>query len=319
MSSLSSRASKVFPAGKVTRWPLQQLAYGPSFLAKGQGCRVWDAETGDEYIDFMCGFGASVLGYSHPEVEAAAAAQAKCGATLTGPTRRSVELAERLVGLRPGAQWAILGKNGTDATLAAKTAARAATGRRVILREAAHPAGHGSPYWAYHGAQQWLRGGADVIAEESSDLEVGYTYNDLSSVERALASGDGDCAAISVGGASYPYSAATESPTADFARGLRSLATKHGCLLVLDEIRTNFRVGDSVMGHWTDMAEAHDKADVAPYTSASTVAVVASLCPRIRAMCCCAVASSACSLRHLCAMRSVISFGRNCWRAEAGV
>ena len=51
-----------------------------------------------------------------------------------------------------------------------------------------------------------------MIAEESSDLEVGYTYNDLSSVERALASVDGDCAAIFVGGASYPYSAATECP-----------------------------------------------------------------------------------------------------------
>lgn len=84
----------------------------------------------------MCGFGASVLGYNHPEVEAAAAAQQANGTTLTGPTPRSIELAERLVGLRPGAEWAILGKNGTDATSAAKLAARAGTGRKIILREA---------------------------------------------------------------------------------------------------------------------------------------------------------------------------------------
>ena len=265
MSSLSQRAAKVFPGGKYTRWPLQQLAYGPSFLKRGDGCRVWDAETGDEYIDFMCGFGASVLGYNHPEVEAAAAAQTRCGATLTGPTERSIELAERVVGLRPGAEWAIFGKNGTDATLSAKIAARAATGRTTILRESSQPAGHGNPHWAYHGAQQWLRGAPGVLSSESSSVEIGYVYNDLASVERALEQAAGDCAAIFAGGASYPYSALTEPPTAEFARGLRSLADKHGCMLVLDEIRTNFRVGKSVQGnHWTDLSELADASDVAP-------------------------------------------------------
>jgi glutamate-1-semialdehyde 2,1-aminomutase len=103
-SSLVGRASKVFPGGKYTRWPLQQLAYGPAFLSRGEGCRVWDTE-GRPYIDFLSGFGANVLGYAQPEVEAAVAAQAQHGATLTGPTERSIELAERLVSLRPGAAW----------------------------------------------------------------------------------------------------------------------------------------------------------------------------------------------------------------------
>ena len=64
-----------------------------------------------------------------------------------------------------------------------------------------------------------------------------------------LESTNGDCAAIFVGGASYPYSAAMEMATPEFARGLRALATEYGALLVLDEIRTNFRVGPSVRGH----------------------------------------------------------------------
>eukprot|EP01052_Picozoa_sp_SAG31_P025757 SAG31_NODE_2280_length_6025_cov_8.850321_2_plen_186_part_00 len=122
-------------------------------------------------------FGASVLGYNNPAVEAAAAAQNECGVTLTGPTARSVDLAERLVQLRPGAAWAILAKNGTDATLAARAAARAATGRAGILREAAPVEGHSghTEYWAYHGAQQWLRGSEGVLPAESRS-EVTFSF-----------------------------------------------------------------------------------------------------------------------------------------------
>ena len=217
-SKLLARAGSVFPGGKYTRWPLMQTVYAPQFLERGEGCRVWDVD-GKPFIDYMCGFGASVLGYGHPAVEAAASAQAALGTTLTGPTARSVELAERLTSLRPGGAWVIMGKNGTDATQAAKVAARAGTGRRTILREAARPPGHDAPYWAYHGAQQWLQGAPGVLPEESSELEIGYTYNDLDSVKAALEAADGDCAAIFVGGASYPYSAATEMPTPEFARG----------------------------------------------------------------------------------------------------
>jgi glutamate-1-semialdehyde 2,1-aminomutase len=65
MAELLRRASAVFPGGKYTRWPLQQLAYGPIFLERGEGCRVWDSN-GRPYIDYMSGFGASVLGYNHP-------------------------------------------------------------------------------------------------------------------------------------------------------------------------------------------------------------------------------------------------------------
>jgi glutamate-1-semialdehyde 2,1-aminomutase len=84
---------------------------------------------------------------------------------------------------------------------------------------------------------------------------------------------DGDCAAIFVGGASYPYSAATEMPTPEFARGLRALADEYGAMLVLDEIRTNFRVGPSVKGHWASLGEAPDGLDVAPDMSCLCKAV----------------------------------------------
>ena len=74
-------------------------------------------------------------------------------------------------------------------------------------------------------------------------VEGGFAYNDLDSVERAVEERGGDVAAIFVGGCSYPYSGDTVEPSAAFARGLRRIADRCGALLVLDEIRTNFRMG----------------------------------------------------------------------------
>jgi glutamate-1-semialdehyde 2,1-aminomutase len=108
---------------------------------------------------------------------------------------------------------------------------------------------------AYHGASpQWLKGGPGVLAAESSDHEVGYMYNDLASVEQGLQALGGDCAAIFVGSASYPYSGNMEAPTQEFVQGLRALADEAGALIVLDEIRTNFRVGEGLSpGHWAEV------------------------------------------------------------------
>lgn len=266
-------------------------------------------------------------------MDEAAAAQAKHGMTLTGPTAVSVDLAERLVSLRPGAEWSvappslvypatpshpslsmrcgpcerrhvflslfalvsllplsgmedhpsdsacprrvILGKNGSDVTTAAARAARAATGRNKLLRamdnpvkgvaEIAPSAAAALQGWAYHGATSgWLGSKPGVLTAESTAHEIGYRYNDLESVRAALDAADGDCAAIFVGGCSYPYSGPTELPTADFARGIRQMADDHGALLVLDEIRTNFRVGRGIgPGHWAELVD-----EVAPEAAA---------------------------------------------------
>ena len=185
---------------------------------------------------------------------------------LTGPTDLSVELAERLVSLRPGADWALMAKNGTDVTSLARTVARASTGKQFILREHSQPSfSSSSPSApvaaAYHGASNvWARGSPGVLAPEGAAFEAGFTYNDLASVEVALTQGKaaGDVAAIFVGGCSYMYSKPTVEPTPDFAKGLRELADRHGCLLVVDEIRTNFRVGRSLQGHWADLLSGNN-------------------------------------------------------------
>ena len=155
--ALRARARRVVPGGMTGHLNAASLPTGyPQFFARGQGCRLWDVD-GREYIDFMCGWGPNLLGYRHPEVEAAAQAQAAQGDCLNGPTERFVELAEALVDTIAHADWVMFQKNGTDATTVALMVARAATGRRKVL------AAHGS----YHGATPWctpVPAGTTVIA-----------------------------------------------------------------------------------------------------------------------------------------------------------
>ena len=80
-----------------------------------QGARAWDVD-GHEYVDMMCSFGPMILGYQHEKVEQAAAAQREQGDTQPGPARVMVELAELLTERVDHADWAMFGKNGTDAT-----------------------------------------------------------------------------------------------------------------------------------------------------------------------------------------------------------
>src|SRR6185369_9668739 len=96
----------------------------------GRGARVWDAD-GNEYVDLMCSYGPVVLGHQHPKVEAAAARQAATGDCMNAPDPVMVDLAELLTQTVRHADWAILAKNGTDATTMCCTIAlvHAAPGR----------------------------------------------------------------------------------------------------------------------------------------------------------------------------------------------
>ena len=137
----SSRASDVYK---------RQFPY---FAESGEGCRYKDVD-GNEYIDYLAGYGPIVLGYNDPVVEAAADAQRKLGAAFNHPTPRAVELAEKLVDLIPAIDWCAFGKNGSDVTAYAIQTAREHTQRRNILM--AKGAYHGSHSWCRHGLGGWL-------------------------------------------------------------------------------------------------------------------------------------------------------------------
>ena len=142
---LRERAAAVIPGGMYGHQNAGPLPPEyPQFMLSGRGAQVTDVD-GNEYVDLMCSYGPVVLGHQHPAVEEAARAQAALADRQNGPGPVMVELAETLVATVRHADWALFAKNGTDATTACCTIARAQTGRKRILLARG----------AYHGAAPW--------------------------------------------------------------------------------------------------------------------------------------------------------------------
>ena len=203
----------------------------PQFMSGGRGARIWDAD-GNSYVDLMCSYGPLVLGHQHPKVEEAARAQAAQADCQNGPAPVMVELAELLVATVRHADWAMLAKNGTDATTMCCTIARAQTGRQRILVARG----------AYHGAAPWCTPRlAGTTAADRVNLGY-YTYNDLASARAAVAEAGDDLAAIVV--SPFKHDAGYDQELVDpaFARGLREVCDATGAALILDDVRCGFRL-----------------------------------------------------------------------------
>jgi glutamate-1-semialdehyde 2,1-aminomutase len=230
--ALRERARQVIPGGMYGHQAAGPLpADYPQFMRAGRGARIWDVD-GNEYVDLMCSYGPVVLGHQHPAVEAAAAAQALLGDCQNGPGEVMVDLAELLVRTVQHADWAMLAKNGTDATTMCCTIARAQTGRRKIAVATG----------AYHGAAPWCTPRpAGTTPEDRANL-LTYTFNDLASVQAAAVQAGDDLAGIVV--SPFKHDAGFDQELVDpaFARGLRALCDETGAALILDDVRCGFRL-----------------------------------------------------------------------------
>ncbi|HET9691498.1 MAG TPA: aminotransferase class III-fold pyridoxal phosphate-dependent enzyme [Acidimicrobiales bacterium] len=237
-SALRARAAAVVPGGMYGHQSARSLpAAFPQFMARGEGCHVWDVD-GNAYVDLMCSYGPIILGHRHPVVEAAAARQAALADCSNGPAEVMVELAELLVATVADADWAMFAKNGTDATTACVTIARAGTGRRKVLVAKG----------AYHGAAPWctpVRAG--VVADDRAHL-VRYRYNDVDSLTEAVAACAGDLAAVVV--SPFRHDARFDQELVDpaFASAVRAACDATGAALVVDDVRAGFRLASG--GSW---------------------------------------------------------------------
>ncbi|MEO3387979.1 aminotransferase class III-fold pyridoxal phosphate-dependent enzyme [Mesorhizobium sp. CAU 1741] len=237
-AALRARAAKVIPGGMWGHQNAARVPAGyPQYFSRGEGCRTWDAD-GRSYIDYMCAWGPMILGYADPDVEEAAARQRAEGDGLNGPTPRLVELAELLVDTVSHADWAMFSKNGTDATTACVTIARAGTGRRKILVARG----------AYHGAIPWCTPSVAGVTEEDRAHLVHYDYNDAASLEAAAASVEGDLAAIIVSAFKHDLGKDHVLPTREFAQAARRIADAADAALIVDDVRAGFRL--AMGGSW---------------------------------------------------------------------
>jgi glutamate-1-semialdehyde 2,1-aminomutase len=232
-AALFARAERVVPGGIYGHQSPRMLVPGayPYFFARADGPRIWDVD-GNEYLDLVCGYGPIVLGHNHPKVDEAARREAANGRCHNGPAPVFVALAERLVGLTPWAAWAVFAKNGSDVCTWAVQVAREATGRRKIL----------AAKGAYHGTHAWcapLPGG--TTPEDRAHVAT-YRYNDLASVDAALAGCDGDVAGIIVSPFRHDAFHDQEMPAPGFLAGLRERCDRLGAVVILDDVRAGFRL-----------------------------------------------------------------------------
>lgn len=202
----------------------------PIFLEYGKGCRLTDVD-GNEYIDFLCGYGPIILGYREEEVDDAVIQQIKDKGfcfTLTQPYQN--ELARKLNELIPSAELSSFLKTGSDATTASIRIARAYTNRIKIMR------------CGYHGWHDWcveMKGG---IPEKFYEDVYEFHYNDLDHLEDLMKKHGDQTAAIIMTPFGHHLHEKMQAPKPGFLEGVRKLADKYGAVLVFDEVRTCFRL-----------------------------------------------------------------------------
>jgi len=214
----------------------------PFFVARARGSRIVDTD-GREYLDYVQSWGASILGHAHPKVVEAVQRAATDGTSYGAPTPREVELVEAICARVPSVEKERLVSSGTEAAMTAVRLARGATGRDKIVKFAGCYHGHLDSLLVQAGsgvATLGLPGSAGVTPGTVADTVV-VPYNDLAALDAVLAEHGAQTAAILV----EPIAAnmGLVPPEPGFLAGLRDRATRHGALLVIDEVITGFRVG----------------------------------------------------------------------------
>ena len=219
-----ARARAVIPgAHHLSGRPLLPGEEGPSYMIRGQGARCWDAD-GHEYIDYIGAFGPFLLGYAHPAVDAAARAQLERGSLLSLNHPLHVEFAERLVARFGSAEMAVFFKTGSEATTAALRIARAATGRRTVVR------------CGYHGWHDWCFPVEQFVPTGLAEQVLELDASNPGSLAQLLKEAPAPVAAVIVAPEMIlPMQAAV-------FHELLSTTHAHGAVFILDEVKTALRI-----------------------------------------------------------------------------
>lgn len=239
---LFERAVKYIPGG--VNSPVR--AFGsvgetPRFLVSAKGSHLTDAD-GNTYLDYVGSWGPMILGHSHPVVLEAVSEACKKGLSFGAATEAEVEMAELISSIVPSVEMVRMVNSGTEAVMSAIRAARGFTGRNKILKFAGCYHGHSDAMLVKAGSGVMTAGVPDSAGVPAGCTEDTLTasYNDLESVEKLFDAWGYEIAAVIV----EPVGAnmGVVLPKEGFLEGLRRICTKHGSLLIFDEVITGFRL-----------------------------------------------------------------------------
>lgn len=245
LSPHAARSVAVFPGGSNGEFGLPESH--AMVIDSGEGCTLRDTE-GNEWIDFSMGWGSALVGHARPEIIDAVAGRLPMGGNFAYPTTPAVDLAEELVRLSPACDRVRFCASGTEATMYCLRLARAFTRKDTVLKFEG----------AYHGSNDegvtslFPSGETPFPTPEPSSAGVGFArtivapYNDAEAATRMIAEHAESLAAVIV----EPLQRCL-SPKPGFLESLREACTRHGVLLIFDEVVTGFRLAyDGAQGYF---------------------------------------------------------------------
>ncbi|MBI5923063.1 MAG: glutamate-1-semialdehyde 2,1-aminomutase [Betaproteobacteria bacterium] len=213
----------------------------PVFFTRGEGPYVWDAD-GKRYIDYVGSWGPLILGHAHPEVVRAVQEAAAKGLSFGAPTEGEVELAELLTRLVPSMELVRLVSSGTEATMSAIRLARGFTGRDLLIKFEGCYHGHSDSLLVKAGSGMLTFGNPSSggVPADLAKHTLVLDYNNPQQLHDAFAKHGDKIACVIV----EPVAGNMNliAPRPEFLKAMRDLCTRHGAVLIFDEVMTGFRV-----------------------------------------------------------------------------
>jgi glutamate-1-semialdehyde 2,1-aminomutase len=213
----------------------------PLIIERGLGQHLYDAD-GNQLLDFVCSWGAMLLGHAHPAVASAIADQAQKGTSYGVTTELEVRLAQKIRAAIPFMEKIRFVSSGTEATMSALRLARGFTGRDLLIKFEGCYHGHADSFLSQAGSGLATLGIAECpgVPQSLAQLTLNAPYNDLVATEKLFEAHPNKIAAVIV----EPVAAnmGVVLPAPGFLKGLGDLTKKHGALLIVDEVITGFRL-----------------------------------------------------------------------------
>ncbi len=240
--ALHKRAEQLIPGG--VNSPVRafrSVGSEPPFLVRGEGAHVWDAD-GNRYIDYVGSWGPLILGHADPDVVEAVIQAACKGTSFGASTPSEADLAELVIEAFPAIEKVRFVSSGTEATMSAIRLARAATGRKMIVKFEGCYHGHSDALLVKAGSGVATLGipGSAGVPEEFVEFTLALPYNNVPAVQAAFDKFKGQIACVIV--EPVVGNMGCVPPTPGYLQALRIITERDGALLIFDEVMTGFRL-----------------------------------------------------------------------------
>ena len=247
--ALQQRAQKVIPLGVNSNFRYWGEGVTP-YVEKGQGAYLWDVD-GKRYIDYRLAFGPVILGHAYPEVDSKVVEEIRNGVLFAMTGELEVALAELIVEMSPAIDMVRLACSGTEATMHAIRVARAYTGRDLIVKfEGNYHGFHDHTLWStYSPVEVYGNRRSPIPVPASSGIPksmrefiITLPFNDFEGFERVMRSYGEQIAAVIT--EPCQGNCAAINPQDGFLELIREKTEEYGCVFILDEVKTGFRIAN---------------------------------------------------------------------------